>query len=320
MSGGIIIEDATVTYDNDGYRTLELVIDEDKILDFNGIKKLRLGQRGTVWAGEQLVKEAKRKNHKIASPSHPLRGYGVGVLLHQGLNALFVLKNRTKITPSSGFIENIEELRHPLLGAVRETVEEICFRNEKILYTPQVENALQLDTSLSDEVINTYIREILEERFSIYEENGIVDERKDDKCIFYFSLGNLLGLPLDTIVLRGPGYTNTSRGFFYWDPSTAGVTLIYPAAVATDGLPFPGEVKFGTTDLDPNIEVVAVNQKKALDIGTLEEDKKTKVLKAEVYTSQGAEERTISIEPGGFIRGIDIAKPKQWRKDTESRQ
>ena len=111
MSGGIIIEDATVTYDNDGYRTLELVIDEDKILDFNGMQALRGGQKPGTWAMEQLQKEAKRKDHKIASPSHPLRGYGVGVLLHQGLNALFVLKNRTKITPSSGFIENIEELK-----------------------------------------------------------------------------------------------------------------------------------------------------------------------------------------------------------------
>ena len=193
-------------------------------------------------------------------------------------------------------------------------MEEICFRKETTLYTPQAENALQLDTSLTDEVINTYIREILEPRFRIYKENEIVDEREGDKCIFYFSLGNLLGLPLDTIVLRGPGYTNTSRGFFYWDPSTAGVTLIYPAAVATGGLPFPGEVKFGTTELDPNIEVVTVKQKEALDIGTLEEDQKTKVLKATVYTAQGDEERTISVKPGGFIRGIDIAKPEQWDK------
>jgi len=318
MSVGIRIEKATVTYDPEGYRTLELVIDEKDILDFDGIKKLIPRQSGTKWAKEQLEKEAKRKNHEIASPYYPLRGYGVGMLLHKGEYALFVLKNRKKITPSSGFIENIEELRQPLLGAVRETMEEICFKNGTTLYTPQVENALQLDTSLSDKIINTYIREILEARFEIYKENGIVDRREDDKCIFYFSLGNLLGLPLDTIELKGPGYINTSRGFFYWDPSTAGVTLIYPAAVATEGLPFPGEIKFGTTKLDPNIEVVKVNQKKAVDIGMLEEGQKEKVLKARVYTLQGGEERTISVKPGGFNRAI-YTESRQWEEDTESR-
>lgn len=305
MSIGIKIKEATVTYDPKGFRTLELVINEDDLLDSAGIKKLRHGQRGTAWAGKQLVKEAKRQNHKIASPRYPLRGYGVGVLLHKGEDALFVLKNRTKITPSSGYVDNIEELRRPLLGAVRETVEEICFRKETTLYTPQVENALQLDASLSDEVINTYIREILEACFEIYKENGIVDERVEgDECVFNFSLDNLLGLPLDTIVLRGPGYNNKSRGFFYWDPSTAGVTLIYPAAVATDGLPFPGEIKFGTTKLDPNIEVVKVNQKKALDICMFEEGQEEKVLKARVYTLQGVEERTISVKPGGFNKAL----------------
>ena len=316
MSIGIKIKEATVTYDPDGFRTLELVINEDDILDFAGIKKLRHGQRGTAWAGKQLQKEAKRKNHEIASPRYPLRGYGVGVLLHKGEDVLFILKNRTKITPSSGYVDNVEELRRPLLGAVREIVEEICFRKETTLYTPQIENALLLDTSLSDEVINTYLREILEARFEIYKENGIVNRIEDDKCTFYFSLGNLLGLPLDTIVLRGPGYTNTSRGFFYWDPSTAGVTLIYPAAVATEGMPFPGEFKIGTTKLDPNIEVVKVNQKEALDICTLQEGKKEKVLKAKVYTAQDAEKRTISVEPGGFNKALkSYMEAIQWDKN-----
>ncbi|HLD00374.1 MAG TPA: hypothetical protein VJC39_01385 [Candidatus Nanoarchaeia archaeon] len=318
VSIGIKINTARVTPTAEG-RVLEVIISSSNMLDYAGIKSIKSQSEELV--ASQLNLAQLGQSYAIATPKDPLRGYGVGILPFWGKYFLMAGKGTPrnfKITPISGFpdldlsvsyvpIEIPTEIRFPFIGALREFFEEVGLRKENLLQFIAVKGIENICEGGYEEIIPFIYAQVLKQkpaenrdRLELYRSLLSITNLSSEEAVLKFNLVNSLeetfGIKKDTIILRDEEGNTLSRshGFFYWDPPTAGVNIIYLAELHTDAIPFSSEFIYGTERLDPNSYLVAIEPEKILALSDPQE------LEVMLYTSTGSGITKVKTVPGGF--------------------
>ena len=299
---GVIISNAKVNYYSPSHRYIELNVSLDRLISYEEIQKRAVPQN-QEWVREQQEKAANKEPYDIASWKEPLNGYGVGIIPYWNDKFLMGGKLKSaheiKLTSIIGNPDNYSELVNPLFGAMREFCEEVSFRDGKELCLPSFSGAKDLALNIDEgglyfDSLETYVK-----RFSLYKKWGLVEDVVSEKLSYQLDLESS-PVDFDTIIIHDKTNDKTtfSRGFFYWDPNTSRVNILYHLRIESNALPFSSENKFGTEEIDETSCLVEVDKETLFNLHQ-------PIIKSfRAFTSYGWSVSMLKTISGGFNRAM----------------
>ena len=302
MAKGIVISHAEVQYDGIE-RTLHLDLSPDNLIDYSEVQRRKRPQ-SPKWVEAQQEKAANAENYLVATSEEPLTGFGVGIIPY--FNGGYLLGGKRqgqgmKVTAIQGYPDSFEEMLHPVAGALRELYEEVGFHLDSTLYVPSITGINSVDQLVDEQRVQQDLRKLFRKRERLYRKWGVIDRQEEGKLMYTLQESASPVLPLDTIRIHDweQNVSVESKGFFYWDPTTSRVGVLYPLQIETQGIPFSSENKFGTEQVDSNSCLVAVPPSLLL---TLHEPQRGHF---SVYRTYSHSQELLSTVPGAFNKGIE---------------